>query len=433
MSTINVPLYQSLYEDIKDKIINNDYKKNSKLDSVRNLSKKLNISTTTVEKAYNQLVVEGYIKSIPRSGYIVLDVHKLQKDRYRSYLDPIEFQQAKNNKLTEDLFDIKQYKAIVNKVFNYQSEKLYEVLDPRGELELREEIRKYILKERNVKCDVNQIIIGPGIQSLLNILLTISSKKTVTYLAPEFSKAMHIFRGYGYSLKPRQNTSEIARLKADFLYISPSNIYPTGEVLKAQERNKIIKWAHENNSYIIEDDYNFFFRYNAYTVPSIYSYDDGQNVIYIGSFSKTIIPSIRISYMVLPESLYKIYRKRFKDFAQGVSKLEQLSLAQYMKEGLYQRHIKKLFNLYKEKNSVMIRNLNQYNKHNKFSIRGTDSNLHVVLDFKDKLSRDTFLRNCDRYYFKYDIIQKSNSVIFPYSGFENKEIPRVVKNLLYNM
>lgn len=433
MAKMNIPLYQSLYEDIKEKIVNNDFKKNSKLESVRSLAKRLDISTTTVEKAYNQLLIEGYIKSIPRSGYIVLDVHNIEIERYRTYIDPIKFKQAENNKLTEDLFDMKQYKATVNKVFNYQSEKLYETLDPRGEVELREEIRKYILKERNVKCDINQIVVGPGIQSLLNILLSITTSKTVTYLSPEFPKAMNIFRGYGYTLKPRKNTSEITRLKADFLYISPSNTYPTGEVLKAQERNKIIKWAHENNSYIIEDDYNFFFRYNSYTIPSIYCYDDGKNVIYIGSFSKTIIPSIRISYMVLPLNLYNIYKSRFQDFSQGVSKLEQLSLAQFMKDGLYQRHIKKLFNLYKEKNNLMIHELKKNNKKKSFKIRGTESNLHVVLDFVNKSSKETFTRNCERCYLKYEEIQNTASVIFPYSGFNNKDIPKLVKNLFYNM
>ncbi len=433
MKRISIPLYYRLYEDVKEKIIHNEYKKNSKLESVRSLAKRLDISTTTVEKAYNQLVVEGYIKSIPRSGYIVMDVHDLEHINSKNYLDPIHFKYADNNKLTTDLFDIKLYKSIVNKVFNYQSEELYTPLDPRGEENLREEIRKYILKERNVKCDVNQIIVGPGIQSLLHILLSITEFKSVTYLTPEFVKAMNVFRGFNYSLKPRQTTTEIARLKADFLYISPSNIYPTGEVLKAQERNKIIKWAHENDSYIIEDDYNFFIRYNSYTIPSIHSYDNGQNVVYMGSFSKTIIPSIRISYMVLPVSLYNIYKDHYDDFSQGVSKLEQLSLALFMKEGLYQRHTKKLYNMYKEKNNVMIDALETYNKHNSFKIRGTDSNLHVVLDFIDQKKLQSFVRNCDRYDLSYEVIHNSNSCIFPYSGIENNEIKRVVKYILYNI
>jgi len=147
MTKINIPLYHRLYEDVKEKILRNEYKKNSRLESVRSLAKRLDISTTTVEKAYNQLLVEGYIKSIPRSGYVVLDVHNIEKKKYHSYIDPIVFKYAENNRLTTDLFDMKAYKATVNKVFNYESDKLYTPLDPRGEETLREEIRKYILKK----------------------------------------------------------------------------------------------------------------------------------------------------------------------------------------------------------------------------------------------------------------------------------------------
>jgi GntR family transcriptional regulator/MocR family aminotransferase len=433
MSTINVPLYQRLYEDIKEQILHGELKKNQKLESIRSHASRLGLSTTTVEKAYNQLVVEGYIKAVPRSGYIVMDIHKPNFDQSMEYIEPIEHPVKENNKLTMDLFDIKAYKTVVNKVFNYMPERLYSDLDPRGEEELREEIQKYILRERDVKCDVNQIIIGPGIQNLLAILLSITNKKSVTYLKPEFPKAMQIFRSFGYTLKARDTITEIARLKADFLYISPSNIYPTGEVLKAQDRNKIITWAHRNESYIIEDDYNFFIRYNAYTIPSIHSYDRGHRVIYIGSFSKSIIPSIRISYMVLPKELYEVYKNVYTHFSQGVSKLEQLSMALFMKEGLFKRHTKKLYNLYKEKNEIMKKSLAKYNRNNHFQIRGTESNLHVVLDFKHEKQKETFIRNCERSHLHYEAIQSTNSVIFPYSGIENSEIPSLVKSLFYNI
>jgi GntR family transcriptional regulator/MocR family aminotransferase len=432
MKLENTTLYHQLYTDIKNKILGNVYKKNSKLESVRKLSSRLKLSTTTVEKAYNQLLVEGYVKSIPRSGYIVLDVHDLQRIKYKRTIDPIREDKKTNTALTNDLFDIKQYKTMTNKVFNYYPDALYEACDPRGELELREEIRKYILKERDVTCDVDQIVVGPGIQSLLNILLSITSGKTVTYLTPEFTKAMTIFRGYNYQLKPRKTTTEIARLKADFLYISPSNTYPTGEVLRRQERNKIINWARENKSYIIEDDYNFFIRYNSYTIPSVYSIDEGRNVVYMGSFSKTILPSIRISYMVLPVSLYNVFKKEYINFSQGVSKLEQLSVALFMKEGLYQRHTKKLYNSYKEKNGLLLDEVNKYNK-NKFSVRSTDSNLHIVIDFRKREFYNTFIRNLDREHLSYETINNQNSVIFPYSGINNTSMPKTIYNLFYNM
>ena len=433
MSRINIPLYKRLYEDIKLKIIRNEYRKNTKLESVRSLANRLGISTTTVEKAYNQLLIEGYITSKPRSGYVVLSVPSIIKDNTHKLIDPIEHPEYENNRLTEDLFDIKTYKSIMNKVINYDYEKLYQVCDPRGEEELREEIRKYVLKERNITCDVNQIVVGPGIQHLLSILHNIHPGKSITYLNPEFKKAMDVFRSYNYTLKPRESITEIVRLVSDYLYISPSNTYPSGDVVKVKDRTKLVKWAKDTNAYIIEDDYNFFIRYNSYTVPSIYSHTNGENVIYMGTFSKIIIPSIRISYMILPFDLYNRYKDIYVNFSQGVSKLEQLSLALFMKEGLFQRHVKKLYNKYKEKNEAILKALEKQQKRKKFNVLGSDSNLHVIIDFISSNDLNSFIRNCERYELKYERIFNSNKVIFPYSGIQLKDIPRLIKDLFYSL
>lgn len=433
MSIVNSPLYQILYEEIKTKILNNEYEKGSKLESVRVLSKKRSVSTTTIEKAYNQLLIEGYIMSIPRSGYIVLDVITPEISSKNNLIEPLIYKTYENNKLTTDLFDIKSYKKIINKVINYDYEKLYTECDPRGEIELREEIRKFILKERDVKCDVNQIVIGAGIQNLLNILLDFTNKNSVTYLSPEFNKAMSVFRMFNYLLLPKNNIEEITNTKTDFLYISPSNIYPTGDIIKVKERNDLIKWARSNNTYIIEDDYNFFIRYNSYTIPSIHSYNSGESVIYMGSFAKMIIPSIRISFMVLPISLYNLYKKDFRKHSQGVSKLDQLSLALFMKEGLFKRHTKKLYAQYREKNETIKKCLKKQNIRDSFSVRGSDSNLHLILDFKLDKSLKQFIKNCDKLSFGYKKIENEKSVIFPYSGIEIIDISSTMKQLLINV
>jgi len=433
MKTINIPLYQLLYEEIKTEILQSNFKKNSKLESVRSLAKKRNISTTTVEKAYNQLLIEGYIKSVPRSGYFVLDVITPDRSSYNNLVEPLVYKTYNNNKLTTDLFDIKSYKRIVNKVMNYDFEKLYTECDPRGEIELREQIRKFILEERNVKCDVNQIVIGTGIQNLLHILLDFTNKSSVTYLSPEFKKAMSVFRTFNYLLLPKNDIEEITNTKTDFLYISPSNTYPLGDIIKVKDRNDLIKWARSNNTYIIEDDYNFFIRYNSYTIPSIHSYDSGENVIYMGSFAKMLIPSIRISFMVLPISLYNIYKDTYRKNSQGVSKLDQLSLALFMKEGLFKRHTKKLYAQYKEKNEAIKKYLIQYSSNNSFTIQGSDANLHLVLDFKTLKSLNQFTRNCENLSFEYQKIENKRSLIFPYSGIEINEIQEVIKELLYEV
>jgi GntR family transcriptional regulator/MocR family aminotransferase len=422
------PLYQALYQDIKDKILQNEYQEGTKLESVRSLSKKLGLSTTTIERAYSQLSIEGYIKSIPRSGYIVLNIHKTIQSEPIHTVRPIQYTNTYNNQLTTDLFDIKSYKSIVNKVINYDSDKLYQECDPRGEFELREEIRKYVLSERNVTCDVNQIIIGPGIQSLLHIILSLNKMSTVSYLNPEFPKAMNIFRDYNYSLLPKDTIDEITASKSDYLYISPSNIYPTGDILKVQDRNKLINWATKHNSYIIEDDYNFFIRYNSFTIPSIHSYNSNQ-VIYMGSFSKTIIPSIRISFMILPPKLYNLYYIKYNNYAQGVSKLDQLSLALFMKEGLFKRHTKKLYNLYKEKNDLVLKAIDDLHINHLIQIASTDSNLHLVINFLETHSYQIFKSNADKLNLKYEPIKDKTMLILPYSGIENKDIQSTITQL----
>lgn len=433
MPRISVPLYKRLYEDVRVKILHGEYKKNSKLESVRSLANRLGISTTTVEKAYNQLLVEGYVTSVPRSGFIVESVTINTKRPRKGLVEPIEHINYENTKLTEDMFDMKVYKSILNKVLNYDASKLYQECDPRGEFELREEIRKYVLKERNITCDVNQIVVGTGSQSLLMMLHSVHPGKSISYLAPGYKTAMTVFQSQNYFLKPRTSITELCRLKSDYLFISPSNTYPTGDIIKIKDRSRIIKWAKEQESYIIEDDYNFFIRYNSYSVPSIYSYNNGENVIYMGTFSKIIIPSIKISFMILPIPLYKEYSKVYNNISQGVSKLDQLTLALFMKEGLFQRHIKKLYNKYKEKNEAIVKALNNQHKRKEFKVSGTDSNLHIVIDFKRKTDLKAFTRNCRRYDLYISQITGTNKVIFPYSGIELKHIPRLIKDLFYSI
>lgn len=420
--------YQELFYEIKTQIIGKNLQSDTKLDSIRTLATKRNISTTTVEKAYLQLLVEGYIYSIPKSGYYVSNIDTIVPQEHSSMIEPITTNIHQNNALTRDIFDVKTYKSILNKVMNeYSDELLYECL-PNGEALLREEIRKYVLKERDVQCDVNQIIIGPGIQNLLHILLSLQDFETVSYLRPGFKKALNMFSLNGYQLFSQNTISDIVSARTDYLYISPSNIYPTGESLLIQDRIRLIKWAQNNDSYIIEDDYNFFIKYNNYTVPSIQSLDQSR-VIYMGSFSKTLLPSMRISFMILPKSIYTMYLNQYQTFSQGVSKLEQLALALYFKEGLFYRHTKKLYSAYKKKNHIFRDSIDEYVKDNTVSLRGTESNLHVILDFTESSRMNQFIENCRLNNYKYTMIDHENSLIFPYSGIKNEAIKDIIDSL----
>lgn len=428
---VRVPLYRKLYLEIKNHILNGNYQEGTRLESIRSLAKRINVSTTTVEKAYNQLAVEGYIESLPRSAYIVSKVDFL--DTHNSnHIDPIKFDTFNNTSITNDLFDFKIYKSIINRVINYQTDKLLTEPDPRGEYELREEIRKHVLHERDIACDVNQIIVGAGIQNLLHILLSINPNKSVSYLNPPFKKATSIFKDNNYLLKGFDSVKDLLNIKSDYIYISPSNTYPSGNVIKIQERNDLIKHAETNGTYIIEDDYNFFIRFNSYRVPSIFSINNSNKVVYLGSFAKSLSPSHRISYMILPKPLYDIYKEKFNEYSQGVSTLEQLSLALFMKEGLYKRHTKKLYSAYKLKNELIMKAFENHLDECKISYSGIESNLHIILKFDKPSGYNKFTKNCLDNNLKISILDEK-TIIFHYSGINDEDIDKTVSKILHNL
>lgn len=422
-------LYQSLYLDILDKIKNQTYPKNTYLPSIRSCANKLGYSTTTIERAYNQLLAEGYITSIPRSGYKVISVDTESLSNVNQIVDPIKNERYQNNQLTMDLFDIKGYKSIINSIVNYNPEKLYSECNPLGEIELREEIRKYVFEERNVICDVNQILIGPGVQSLLQFFISMSHKATIGYLYPEFKKALDVFRDFGYIHHGYESLEALSKGQDEVIYISPSNIYPFGDVIKMSQRIMLLKKANERDAIIIEDDYNYFIRYNDYVVPSIYSIAKQNNVVYLGSFAKMLLPSIRISFMIIPMKLYDSFKNHIQKYTQGVSKLEQLSLAKYMKEGLFKRHTKRLFHKYKEKNAAIVNAILPYQKKYNFEILGIDSNLHLIIHFKQSIDAKAFINKAKQLKFKTSIIDGTNFVIFPYSGIENSMFSTILDQL----
>ena len=248
--------YDAVYNSIKENILNDYLQANTKLESIRDYAKKHNISTTTVEKAYNQLLVEGYIYSKPRSGFFVVDLEKVRIKAYKEQLPPIPYHRHKNDQITSNMFDLTEYKRVTNMILNHEQDQLLTVCHPSGETALKNQIRAFLIEERNVHCDSNQIISGAGIQPLLHILLSHIKKSKVMFLEPAFTKAIRIFQQYNYTLIGCDAFEDLLAKKADFLYISPSNMYPSGEILKVSDRNKLIHWANKNNSYIIEDDYN---------------------------------------------------------------------------------------------------------------------------------------------------------------------------------
>jgi len=362
------PYYIQLYDYIKHAILAGEMVEGEKLPSLRNLAKSTGLSITTIEQAYNQLLVEGYIYSKAQSGYYVSRVFSESAravpettevlTQKVSTLEEAIDSEAPNLKVDPECFDFNKWKKCMNKVLTEFSPALFFESDPQGERGLRSEISKYLYMSRGVTCDPDQIFIGAGTQQITNQLATLLRKLSIDHVAvenPGYVPVRNTFRDRGFALTSVRVAADglaIEKLPANIrtaAYVSPSNNAFTGSVMPVGRRYELLNWAEENDSFIIEDDYDSELRYFGRPIPALKSLDKGGRVIYLGSFSSTLFAAVRISYMVLPEAFAKAFSAIVKDYSQTCSKTEQLTLAMFMETGFYQTHIKKLRKLYAQK------------------------------------------------------------------------------------
>ncbi len=428
--TSQTPLYKQIAEHYKKRIMNQEIEKHTKMPSIRSLSQKHNISKTTIEKAYHQLQIEGYIHSQPKSGYYVSPTDVIKKTHQTKSLPTYQPSTYINLEQRPDFFDITPLRKIFQHIMHDYQDTLFDTPKAEGEYPLRQMIQKHLEAERGVVTSPAQIIIASGIQNHLLTLASLTDKKSVAYLVPLFDRAETTFDILNFKKLPCTSIDQILDNKPDFIYISPANLYPSGEVLSINDRIKLINYTKSNNAYIIEDDYNYIFRYNAYQIPSIQSLAKGQNVIYIGSFSRNLLLSIRTSYMVLPETLYKKYQSSPK-LAQTVSKIDQLALADYIKQGHYTKHLKKLSTLSKRQRDTLIEQLNTLPINKNITITGLDSNLHILIHSNDQKTLQSIVEKAQKnHYYTKTFKALNNTILLPYSGLNETDLKSMLLTLL---
>ncbi len=357
-------LYLQLYEYIRGEISSGRLEKGTRLPSLRAMASSLKISITTVGLAYNQLLVEGYITSREKSGYFV-DVTG-ENIPTALYSTPyLQGHQAPGEKIDEParyrdpaLFDFVKWKKSLNYVFNEQSDLLTLEASPQGELSLRTQICKYLYLTRGVVCGPEQIVIAAGTQAIIGIACSILSemgRKAVAFEDPGYLPAVSVFRNRGFELHPVSihkngvSLEEIREIDPDVICVSPSIQFPMGTVMPIGQRNALIRYASERGKIIIEDDYASELRYFGRPVPPLKSLAEWAPVLYLGSFSSLLFPSLKISYMVLPLIMQPFLPGALENHTQTCSKTEQLALSAYIEKGLLQTHVKKLRSLYAQK------------------------------------------------------------------------------------
>ena len=334
-------LYIQLYETIKNDIISGVMAAGEKLPSLRSLSKDLGISVTTTGQAYDQLLVEGYIVSKPQSGYFVADIHTSAHSGSSS--EPSSTENLSDYTFEEqpylydlECFDFAKWKKCAARVFNDYSQLLLFESDPQGEPALRYEISKYIYRFRGVNANPDNIVIGAGTQQITSHLSRILIKMGINHVsleAPGYLPVQSMFRDAGFTISHIPVASDgidIGRLPTNIssaVYVSPSNQFPTGAVMPVGRRYQLLDWADRNGSIIIEDDYDSELRYFGKPVPAMQGLDKKNRVVYLGSFSSTLFPAVKISYMVLPDEMAENFRQIKGQSTQTCSKSEQLTLA----------------------------------------------------------------------------------------------------------
>lgn len=354
-------LYLQLYDIIKQRILTGEMKSGEKLPSLRTLSKDLSISITTAELAYNQLLVEGYISSRPKSGYYIAEISPSPSHaKVSAPLSEISGFTFEPSAYISDpsCFDFVKWKKCSARVFNDYTDQLLFESDPQGEPILRFEISKYLYSSRGVTASPEQIVIGAGTQQITSHLSRILIKmglRLVCLEEPGYLPVQSMFRDAGFTISHIPVASdgiEIAKLPANIqsaVYVNPSNQFPTGAVMPVGRRYELLDWAAQNNSIIIEDDYDSELRYFGKPVPALQGLDNRSCVVYLGTFSSTLFPAVKISYMVLPEKMAQIFRSIKHEYTQTCSKAEQLTLAFFMEDGHYYTGIRKLRSLYSQK------------------------------------------------------------------------------------
>lgn len=441
-------LYEQIYAYIRREIREGKLLENEKLPSTRSLAAYLQVSRSTAQLAYDQLVSEGYLVSRKNRGYFVCGIDNLynlgdmEKEPRRKtgsvsgYKGTVYMHSAGQNtagknaagqnaggragkyrenggkqtaegKLFEaqnaerstvidfsprridmSFFPYATWKKITKNTLVDARSEMFALGEPCGDHSLRATIAHYLHLSRGVECEPEQIVVGAGNDYLLMLLRHILGEgKTIAMEDPTYLRACRIFHSFGYRIVPVAMDSQGMRVDAleesgaQLAYVMPSHQFPTGTVMPIARRAELLGWAGaREDRYLIEDDYDSEFRYRGKPVPCLQASDRFGRVIYIGTFSKSIAPAIRISFMILPWDLMERYQERCRFFSSTVSRIDQSILDEFIREGYFERYLNKMRNIYRGKHDLILQGLQPFKE--KFVITGAGAGLHLLLSAK---------------------------------------------------
>lgn len=400
------PLYIQIYRQLKESIQQGDLVAGSRLLSKRQLAALNGISQNTVLNAYNQLLTEGYIYSVERSGYFVADVELLFKSQILPFKqseqvkplttpdktgDNLEIlEETYRYNFTESvpdqrLFPFENFKKIYQKLLDSGNSKFLHATHQQGLFELRSTIQRYLSQSRGVPCQADQLILGPSSQYLIQLLTQLLPEITEFGMeSPGYQGAHQLLTMLDVNIHPipldeyGAQPDVLEHSQVQLLYSTPNHQFPTGSVMPLERRHSLLKWVNNSEErYIIEDDYDSEFKYSGRPIPPLKQLDSQDKVIYMGSFSRSISPGIRISFMVLPYALLKKYHEKLDRLTSSLNTLNQWLVYEFMISGQFERHLNRSRSFYKKKRELLIKSILQIDA--TAQVIGADAGLHILL------------------------------------------------------
>ena len=439
-----VPLYEALYRCIRGDILSGALQAGEKLPSKRALAQNLEVSKITVEAAYNQLLSEGYIRSQEKVGYFVEKVAR----HAQPHQGQVPEDQPKRREYLLDLttngterFPFSVWSRLQREVMLDYGEKLLAPLPNLGIPELRQAIADHLAAFRGMHVDPNNILIGAGTDFLYNLLIQLLGRdKIYAVEEPGYGKIRKIYAAGGVacvsaSMDFRGVMPESLR-DAQVLHCSPSHHFPSGLVTPVSRRMELLQWAKEGR-WIIEDDYDSEFRFDAHPMPAMQALDGEGRVIYMNTFSKSLAPSIRISYMVLPAHLMAEFRRRLGFYSCTVPSFEQYTLARFLSRGHFEKHINRMRKFYRQRRNAVVSLLETCAFSKQLTILEQDAGLHFLLKIQTELTDAALtsalaeagirIRALSEYY--HDSREDRHCLVVNYSGIKEEDLSAALELL----
>ena len=444
-----VPLYEALYRCIREDILSGALAAGTKLPSKRALAQNLEVSKITVETAYSQLLAEGYICSREKVGYFVEEV-----ERHRAADLPIlqetqsvvqEYRLDLTDNGTEH-FPFSVWTKLQREVMLDYGEKLLLPLPNRGIPELRRAIAGHLADFRGMHVDPENILIGAGTDFLYNLLIQLLGRdKIYAVEEPGYGKIRQIYAAGGVkcvsATMDNRGVLPESLETADVLHFSPSHHFPTGLVTPVSRRIELLNWAAQGDRWIIEDDYDSEFRFDAHPKPTMQSLDGWGRVIYMNTFSKSLAPSIRISYMVLPKALMAEFQRKLGFYSCTVPSFEQYTLARFLSRGHFEKHINRMRKFYRSRRTRVVQMLENSTFSSHLTILEQDAGLHFLLQVDTQMTDAQLtawlsgfgirVRALSDYF--HDDSQDRHCLVVNYSGIKEEVFQTSLDELIYVM